>query len=46
VALSIISPDHMNALFTERLGRMMLVGAAVMQAAGYVWIRNVIRIEV
>jgi tight adherence protein B len=46
VALSIISPDHMNALFTERLGRLMLIGAAVMQAAGYVWIRNVIRIEV
>jgi len=46
VALSIISPDHMNTLFTEQLGKTMLVGAAVMQTLGYVWIRKVIRIEV
>ena len=46
VALSLIGPDHMNTLFTERLGKMMLVGAAVMQTIGYVWIRKVIRIEV
>jgi tight adherence protein B len=46
VALSLISPDHMNTLFTEQLGKMMLLGAAVMQTVGYVWIRKVIRIEV
>lgn len=46
VALSIISPDHMNTLFTEQLGKTMLIGAAVMQSIGYVWIRKVIKIEV
>jgi tight adherence protein B len=46
VALSLISPDHMNTLFTEQLGKTMLIGAAVMQTIGYVWIRKVIRIEV
>jgi tight adherence protein B len=46
VALSFISPDHMNTLFTHPLGRTMLVGAAVMQTVGYVWIRQVIKIEV
>ena len=46
VALSLISPDHMNTLFTEQLGKTMLIGAAVMQTIGYIWIRKVIRIEV
>jgi tight adherence protein B len=46
VALSFISPDHMNTLFTQPLGRTMLMGAAVMQTVGYFWIRQVIRIEV
>jgi tight adherence protein B len=46
VALSFISPDHMNTLFTQPLGRTMLVGAAVMQTVGYFWIRQVIKIEV
>jgi len=36
----------MNTLFTNSLGRMMLVGAAVMQTVGFVWIRQVIKIEV
>ena len=46
VALSFISPDHMRTLFQERMGQMMLVGALVMQTIGYVWIRQVIKIEV
>jgi Flp pilus assembly protein TadB len=36
----------MNLLFTERMGQMMILGAIVMQAAGYVWIRKIIKIEV
>ena len=46
VALSYLSPDHMNTLFTEPMGRTMLMGAAVMQTVGYFWIRQVIKIEV
>jgi tight adherence protein B len=46
IALSLISPDHMNTLFTEQMGKTMLIGAAVMQAIGYVWIRKVVKIEV
>jgi tight adherence protein B len=46
VALSFINPDHMNLLFRERMGQMMLIGAAVMQTIGYIWIRQVIKIEV
>ena len=46
VALSFISPEHMKLLFRERMGHIMLGGAAVMQLIGIVWIRQVIRIEV
>lgn len=46
VALALLNPEHMNPLFTEQLGKTMLIGAAVMQAVGYVWIRKVIKIEV
>ncbi len=46
VVLSFINPDHMNLLFHERMGQTMLVVAVVMEAVGYVWIRQVIKIEV
>lgn len=46
VALSFINPDHMNMLFRERMGQMMLLGALVMQTIGFLWIKHVIKIEV
>ena len=46
VALSFISPDHMKLLFQERMGQIMLIAAMVMQTVGYIWIRQVIKIEV
>jgi tight adherence protein B len=46
VALMFINPEHMNLLFQERMGQMMILGAVVMQTIGYVWIRKVIKIEV
>jgi len=45
-ALSFISPDHMKVLFQERMGQMMLITAMVMQTIGFIWIRQVIKIEV
>jgi tight adherence protein B len=46
VVLSFINPDHMNLLFRERLGQTLLGVAAVMQFIGYMWIRQIIKIEV
>jgi tight adherence protein B len=46
VALSFINPEHMNLLFREHMGQMMLIGAIVMQTVGFLWIRQVIKIEV
>lgn len=46
IALWFINPDHMNLLFRERMGQMMLTGSIVMQVLGYLWIRQVVKIEV
>jgi len=46
VALSFINPDHMNLLFRERIGQIMLMVAIGLQTTGYFWIRQVIKIEV
>ena len=46
IALAFINPDHMQLLFRERLGHMLLGAAAVMQVVGYVWIKQVVKIEV
>ena len=45
-ALSMLNPDHMNLLFKDPMGHMMIGGAIVMQTVGYFWIRQVIKIEV
>jgi tight adherence protein B len=46
IALLFLNPDMMNPLFKEHLGQMMLLFAMVMQTVGFVWIRQVIKIEV
>ena len=46
IALSFINPDHMNMLFRERMGQMLLLFAIVMQTIGFIWIKQVIKIEV
>jgi tight adherence protein B len=44
--LAWMNPEHMDLLFKERLGQMMIMAAIVMQTIGYIWIRKVIKIEV
>jgi tight adherence protein B len=46
VALMFISPEHMRTLFTVKMGQTMVMGAIVMQTIGFIWIRQVIKIEV
>jgi tight adherence protein B len=46
VALTFINPDHMNLLFRERIGQFLLMVAITLQVVGYIWIRQVIKIEV
>ena len=46
IALGFINPEHMQLLFTERMGHMMLGATLVMQTVGYFWIKQVVKIEV
>lgn len=46
VVMSYINPEHMQLLYREPMGRMMLMGAVVMQTIGFFWIKRVIKIEV
>ena len=46
VALAFINPEHMQLLFRESIGHMLLAAAVVMQVIGYFWIKQVIKIEV
>ena len=46
VVMSFINPAHMDLLFSESMGRMMIVAAIVMQTIGFFWIKRVIKIEV
>jgi tight adherence protein B len=45
-ALMFINPEHMNLLFKEQMGHMMLMATIVMQTIGYIWIRKIVTIEV
>ncbi len=46
IVLSFINAEHINLLFEERMGQMMLAGAVLLQTVGYFWIRHVVKIEV
>jgi hypothetical protein len=43
VALMFINPEHMNLLFEERIGQMMILACIVMQAIGFIWIKQIVR---
>jgi tight adherence protein B len=40
------SPDYIDDLFSSVVGWSMVVGSAVMAAAGFAWIQKIIKIEV
>lgn len=46
VALSFINPEHMQLLFREHIGHILLLVAIVLQIVGFIWIRQVVKIEV
>jgi tight adherence protein B len=43
---SVMSPEFTGLLFTDKLGRMMMMGAAVSEAFGFVIIQKIVNIEV
>jgi tight adherence protein B len=41
-----LNPSYMKLLFTHPMGKLMVATAAVMQVIGYIWIRNIVNIEI
>ncbi len=46
IIFMIISPEFTSLLFTEKLGRMMLMGAAVSETLGFMVIKKIVNIEI
>jgi tight adherence protein B len=46
LALSMLNPDHMDMLFKDRVGQLMIITAIVMQTVGWFWITRIVKIEV
>ena len=44
--LWVLNPDFMAPLLEESVGHALIVGAIVMQIIGYLWIRNIVNIEI
>ena len=46
VILFLLNPDYMLTLFRDPVGRLSLAVAAVLQTTGYLWIRNIVNIDI
>jgi tight adherence protein B len=41
-----INPEYMQLLFTNPLGKTMIMIAAAMQLMGFIWIRQIVNIDI
>jgi tight adherence protein B len=46
IALQFLNPEHMELLFKDSIGQGLIMGAIVMQTIGWLWIKQVVKIEV
>jgi tight adherence protein B len=46
LALQFINPEHMELLFKDSIGQGLIMAAIVMQTIGWLWIKQVVKIEV
>lgn len=44
-AISVINPPYVRTLFVEPLGQALLVGAAILQGIGFLWIRRIVDVR-
>ena len=44
--LYMINPVYMSILFTDPIGKILVIAAISMQLLGYLWIRKIIKIEI
>jgi tight adherence protein B len=45
VAIAVLNPGYMNALFTDPVGRIALVGVTVLMVIGAVWMKKTVEID-
>ena len=45
-AIAVLNPGYINALFTDPLGRIMLLGATILMAVGFFWMKKTVEIDV
>jgi tight adherence protein B len=45
-AIMVLNPGYIEKLFTDPLGKVMLLGSVVLMAVGFVWMRKTIEIDV
>ena len=46
LAIYSLNPPYIKLLFTDPLGKLMVVIAVIFQVAGYLWIRKIVNIEI
>jgi tight adherence protein B len=46
VILYMLNPEYMSILFTDPIGKILVVVAITMQLLGFLWIRKIIKIEI
>ena len=44
--LFMLNPEYMLTLIRDPVGRLALAVAAVLQTSGYIWIRNIVNIDI
>jgi tight adherence protein B len=44
--LYMINAEYMSILFTDPVGKILVVAAITMQLIGFMWIRKIIKIEI
>ena len=44
--MSMAAPDYIGTLFSSTVGWIMVAGSGVLAAAGFVWLRKIVNIEV
>ena len=44
--MATVNPDYIGLLFTTSIGRIMLIGACCLMAAGIYWMRRIVKIDV
>jgi tight adherence protein B len=44
IAITILNPEYLKPLFTEKAGLLMLGAAVVLELAGFLWIRRIVEV--